>query len=123
MHLEKDASVTIHHRNLQNVAIEIFKVKNKLCPEIIQSLFSQIDTKTRSNATFHRPNVNTVRMGELSLRYFGPIVWDIMLPQSLKEISDLNKFKQEVRVWTPENCVCRLCKEYIAGLGFVTLYE
>ena len=86
-------------------------------------MFSQIDTKTRSNATFHRPNVNTVRMGELSLRYFGPIVWDIMLPRSLKDISDLNKFKQEIRVWTPKNCVCRLCKEYIAGLGFVTQYE
>ena len=77
----------------------------------------------RSNATFHRPNVNTVRKGELSLRYFGPIVWDTMLPQTLKEISDLNKFKQEIRAWVPENCVCRLCKEYVAGLGFVTLYE
>ena len=121
--LTKDGSVSIHHRNLQNVAIEMFKVKNKICPEFIQSLFTLIETKTRSNATFHRPNVNTVRKGELSLRYFGPIVWDTMLPQTLKEISDLNKFKQEIRAWAPENCVCRLCKEYVAGLGFVTLYE
>ena len=29
--LEKDKSVTIHHRNLQTLAYEIFKVKNNYC--------------------------------------------------------------------------------------------
>ena len=29
--LIKDKSVSIHHRNIQQVAIEIFKVKNNLC--------------------------------------------------------------------------------------------
>ena len=39
--LRKDNSVCIHHRNIQRVAIEMFKVKHKLCPEIVQSLFCQ----------------------------------------------------------------------------------
>ena len=29
--LSKDNSVSIHHRNIQDVAIEMFKVKNDLC--------------------------------------------------------------------------------------------
>ena len=32
--LEKDNSVSIHHKNIQALAIEMFKVKHKLCPEI-----------------------------------------------------------------------------------------
>ena len=34
--LDKDESVTVHHRNIQLVAIEMFKVKNGLCPEIFK---------------------------------------------------------------------------------------
>ena len=30
--LEKDHAVTVHHKNLQDLVIEIFKVKNDLAP-------------------------------------------------------------------------------------------
>ena len=109
--LFKDKSVSIHYRNVQKVAIEMFKVKNDLCPDFIKKLFCPIETKTRSNASFHRPNINTVYNGERSLRYFGPIVWDTMIPQSFKTITDLDEFKMKIRTWVPENCVCRLCKD------------
>ena len=72
--LLKDKSVSIHHRNLQNVAIEMFKVKNEICPSFIGNMFCRINNRTRSNAEFLRPIVNTVHKGELSLRSFGPIV-------------------------------------------------
>ena len=121
--LIKDDSVSIHHRNVQKVAIEMFKVKNNLCPEFIKRLFHLNNTKTRSNASFHRPMVNTVYYGEQSLRSFGPTVWDAMLPQRFKTISDLETFKEQIKSWVPENCVCRLCKNYIQYLGFVALHE
>ena len=37
--LVNDKSVSVHHYNIQRVAIEMFKVKNNLCPEILQSMF------------------------------------------------------------------------------------
>ena len=37
--LEKDKSFTIHERNLQKLAVEMYKVKHKLCPKPIQDLF------------------------------------------------------------------------------------
>ena len=37
--LSEDKSLTVHHRNLQNLAIEMYKVKNELYPKIILDLF------------------------------------------------------------------------------------
>ena len=37
--LRKDGAVTIHHRNIQNVGIEMFKAKNNLSPTMIKEIF------------------------------------------------------------------------------------
>ena len=121
--LIKDKSVSIHHRNIQKVAIEMFKVKNNLCPEFIKQLFCEISRQTRSKASFHRPNVNKVYKGEMSLRSFGPLVWNTMVPDNLKQITELADFKEKISAWVPNNCPCRLCKDYISNIGFVTLFE
>ena len=120
--LERDKSVCIHHQNIQKVAIEMFKVKEHLCPEIVQSLFCR-NYNPKLYRTFCRPNVKGVYKGECSLRSFGPLVWDSMLPEELKSIDNLDEFKGEVKSWSPKNCPCRLCKDYIPNLGFVTLFE
>ena len=121
--LSRDKSVTIHQRNIQKVAIEMYKVKNKLCPEFIKEMFCEINPQTRSKSSFHRENVNSVYKGEQSLRSFGPIVWNTMVPDDFKNISTLEDFKDEIRSWVPKNCPCRLCKVYVQNLGFVTLFE
>ena len=40
--LEKDSSVSIHIRNLQVLATEIFKARNNLSPPIVQNIFRTI---------------------------------------------------------------------------------
>ena len=114
--LKINGSVCIHHRNVQLVAVEMFKVKNGLCPEIMRDIF-QLNTNPASRTTFQIPKVNGEYMGKLSLRYFGPVVWETMLPQKFKLIDNLEKFKNDIKEWVP-NCKCRLCKTYIAGVGF-----
>ena len=44
--LEKDKSVTIHTRNLQYLAIEIFKVKIGISPIIMAEIFKFCDNTT-----------------------------------------------------------------------------
>ena len=121
--LVNDKSVTIHHRNIQKVAILMFKVKHKLCPNFIQDIFQSRENthNTRLNPQFSRPNVTSVYKGDLSLRSFGPIVWNNMLPEDIKKIVRLTTFKDKVKDWIPTNCPCKLCKNYIPNLGYVTL--
>ena len=120
--LRRNGSVSIHHHNIQLVAIEMYKVKNGLHVDLISCLF-EMDPTSRNKRTFIVPSVKTEYMGKHSLRYFGPIVWENMLPEKYKEIVSLDKFKREIKGWVPDNCKCRLCKVYVGGLGFTNVTE
>ena len=119
--LKKDNSLTFHHRNIHHVATEMYKVKHDLSPPFMKEIFIHKSNEkgTRSGDTFVRPNVDTVYKGEQSLRCFGPIVWNSMLPEKLKSCKSLSEFKSRIKFWTPDNCPCKLCKTYIPGLGYV----
>ena len=56
-------------------------------------------------------------MGKLSLRYFGPVLWETMLPEKYKIIDNLAKFEDDIKDWVPD-CKCRLCKTYVASEVF-----
>ena len=122
--LDKDGSLTFHHRNIHQVAIEMFKVKHGLSPPFMKEIFNYSGNckGTRSGDTFARPNVDSVKRGDRSLGSFGPIVWNTMLPEKLKMCSTLEEFKSSIKSWVPE-CSCELCRTYIQGLGYVVLFE
>ena len=87
-------------------------------------LFEQkIGLSTRKGDWFVRPNINKVYTGENSIRSFGPVVWNDMLPQNIKNCHSLDEFKNAIKSWVPDNCPCRLCKNYVEGLGFTTTFE
>ena len=114
-----------HHRNINihQVAVEMFKVKHDLCPSFMKEIFShkENDKGTRSGDTFKRPHVGSVKKGDRSLRIFGPIVWNTMIPEKLKTCQTLDDFKNSIKLWRPDNC--ELCKTYIQGLGYVNVSE
>ena len=96
-----------------------FLSKNGLSPSFITDMFQLRSGRTRSGDRFIRPNVNTVKKGENSLRYFGPIVWNDMLPKDLKVCTCLDEFKIKLKKWVPSNCPCKICKLYVQDLGFI----
>ena len=119
--LELDNSVKIHHRNLQVLVTEIFKVKNGLAPEIMKEVFEfqhpPYTLRTESNH-FKRNNVKTTNYGIQSIRYLGPKLWDLV-PNDMKNVSSLSEFKRLIKSWKPNECPCRLCRNYIAQVGFI----
>ena len=118
--LEKDNSMTIHDRNLQKLATEMYKAEQKLSPSPVQELF-----KTRDNIHILRqqrcwevPRVQNVNYGIETLRYRGIKTWDLV-PDDIKASRSLSIFKQKIKEWRPQGCTCRLCKKYTFNLGFL----
>ena len=75
--LEKDSSVSIHIRNLQVLATEIFKARNNLSPPILQNIFrtSEPTYSLRRDTIFESRRIQTQRYGIKSLTYLGPKIW------------------------------------------------
>ena len=118
--LNKDSSVSIHTRNIQRLAIEMFKFYKGLSPPLMANIFKRKENHyiLRNASDFSRPIVKSVYHGTESISFLGPKIWDI-LPETLKNIENLEHFKKEVKTWKPDNCPCRLCKVYIENLGFL----
>ena len=118
--LEKDKSVTIHERNIQKLAIEMYKVKNNLSPSPVGDLFKQRTEVygLRNKRCWEVPRVQTVNFGIETIRYRGIKTWDLV-PQDIKESDSLETFKRKIKAWKPQGCTCRLCKEYVFNVGYL----
>ena len=118
--LKKDNSFSIHHRNLQKLSTEIYKVNNNLSPSIMKGIFPtrEFSYDLRIKNPFKSVNVNTVFNGTETISFRGPKTWAI-LPENIKNSTSLKEFKSKIRTWEPKGCTCRLCKVYINNLGFI----
>ena len=107
-------------RKTLGLAIEMFKVKNKIAPLPIQELFTEHTNlyDLRSERSWDISKVNTVHFGTETIRFRGPKTWE-MLPCNIKESETLQEFKTKIKQWKPKDCTCRLCKTYIHNVGFI----
>ena len=96
--LEQDKSVTIHTRNRQILATEMFKVYRNISTAIFIEIFHRLDINYNLgiNSDFAMPNVRPVFWGRESISYLGPKIWDIV-PLELKELTSVVAFKKVLK--------------------------
>ena len=118
--LRKDNSFSIHNRNLQKLAVEMYKVKNHLSPTLLKEVFPirNISYNLRNRNPFLSRNVRSVNNGTESISFRGPQIWSIV-PENIKNASSLSEFKSKIKHWEPKGCKCRLCKIYVQHIGFI----
>ena len=119
--LSTDKSVTVHQKNLQILATEMYKILNRLCPGIMQDIFEVKSNyyNTRNAPAFSSRNIKTVRYGLQTISYMTPKIWDLVCKE-MKQITILNEFKAKIKIWKLENCPCRLFRTYLPQIGLIT---
>ena len=118
--LAMDNSYTVHHRNVQKLAIEMYKVQHGLSPGFMKFIFlpSTNHYNLRNERAFKIENIKTVRYGSETISFWGPKIWEL-IPNEIKNAMSLQEFKSKIRQWKPTKCTCRICKTYIHQLGFI----
>ena len=105
--LLKDKSITIHQKNLHILAIEIYKAKPGISPEIISHLFlfiekpynlRQVDDNAKNAIIFFVQNSNE------NISSLTPKLWTIQGETSA------NIIKDKIKSWSTDKYPCRLCK-------------
>ena len=122
--LTKDNCVSVHHRNIQFLAIELFKVISGNAPFLVDEIFTRrvipensVVANLRSQTDFYNYyNPQSVRLGTETLRTLGPKIWNI-IPPDIKNSLSLAIFKRKIKKCVPVNCPCRLCLNYGEGVG------
>ena len=115
--LEKNESFRIHERNVQTLAIELYKVWYDISPKIMNLVFPiKFNSRYGLGNDFASRNVKSVNYGTDTLAHLGPKIWKLVPPE-WKNLS-LSKFTKKIRKWKPP-CPCKLCKKYLHGVGYI----
>ena len=116
----KDNFFSIHERNIQSLAIEIYKFLNGLSPSFLNNVFHKNISNSydlRNHKELYSRNPKTVRYGTETVSYMAPKIWS-KVSETIKMSSSLDSFKSKIRKWKPE-CDCCLCTTYLRHVGFV----
>ena len=119
--LEKDKSISVHQKNLQILVTEIYKVKKNISPKIMSKVFEfqeNLNYNLRSGTNLVTRPSRTTNFGIETVSNLAPKIW-ALLPDEIKNASNLKIFKNKLKSWKPNECPCRLCKVYIKDVGYI----
>ena len=100
--LEKSGSVKIHYRNLQYLAVEIYKALNNLSSPLMSELFRVKNMKYnfRNGSILVSSNSKTECYGKGCISYLATIVWN-QVPEEIKNSKSVNSFKKKNKTMDP----------------------
>ena len=113
--LEKDGSFSVHHRNIQSLAIDKTWPVSWNCNWSFYTGNTKVEFQKKLYCRI--PSVNTVFHGSENTSYQDPKNREIV-PVKINEFISLNNAKKEIRNWVPQNCPCRHRKQYLIDVVF-----
>ena len=117
--LRKDDTVTIHHRNIQSLTLEIYKTIHELNPVFMKNVFcyGKSNYITR-NKQLSYPNPHTVTYRLESFGYKATQMWRC-IPHDIQNNPNINTFKKYTNENCSKLCKCNICKQYVNNLGYI----
>ena len=116
--LAKDDSITIHERNIQTLATEVYNTTNNLNPPFMKEIFNlRVSNYSARRQYLQTTLPRTVTYGLESFTYKATQIWK-SIPSDIQSSN-----KQSIKIHVKNNrktiCKCNLCKLYIPNLGFI----
>ena len=100
----------IHQRHLQILMTEIFKIKNKIGPELLGDLVKNKvqPYNLRNKDILALPSTRSKTVGTNSINFKSSLIWN-SLPNEIKLSPSINIFKKKIKNWHCSNCTCKCC--------------
>ena len=110
----------INQKKVESLAIEIYKFQASLTSLVVSDIFFTRENiyNLRNFQELQSSFKQTVKFGTETISYRGPQIWNL-IPERLRTLETLNKFKKEIKSWKCDACPCRMCKTYIQRVGFI----
>ena len=107
--LQRHRSVSIHHKNIQTLTTEVFKVVNNICPSMMKTFlyFRGNSYNIRNFQEIRQQKVRTVWYGLKTAFYRAPQLWSLV-PSDLKLLPNVDLFKSKVKDWKCTGSPCKL---------------
>ena len=119
--LNLDKSVSIYYGNIKYLLTEIYKVKMRLSPPTMNDIFSLIENSSynlKCGVIVNGRNIRTSKFGFQTVSTIRTILWND-LSTELKNRESLKIFKQKIKLWSPNNCPCKVCRKFIKDFGYI----
>ena len=118
--LSKDNAMTIHERNIQSLAVEIYKTTHNLNPHMMTEIFkSKQQSHSIRNQSLSYPNPRTVLYGLNTFGYKGSRIWG-KIPLEIQNADSVLSFKSKLKKISENLCNCNICKTYFQNLAILT---
>ena len=115
--LEYNNQKSIHQKNIESLAIEIYKFQAGLTPPIMSDLFvtRENNYNLRNSQELESSLKRIVKFVTETIFYRRPQILNLIPERALET---LNKFKK-IKRWKCDACLCRMCKTYIQHVHFI----
>ena len=93
----------------------------ELSPPIMNDIFSLSENSSNNlkcGVALNRRNIRTSKFGFETVSTIGAILWND-LPAELKNAESLKIFKQKIKLWSPNDCPCKICRKFIKNLSYI----
>ena len=111
--LEKAKVPSLKVRRMRTMAIECFKILNKLSPSCLHDLvvFKDCKYNFRYSNIVDIPRVRTSTYGKSSFKYAAAVLWND-LSDDFRKNYNFNQFKNILKSWNGNVCKCSVCADF-----------
>ncbi len=108
--LEKAKIPSLHIRRQRKMALETYKIINKLAPVCLHDLLKIKDCKYtfRYNNILDIPRFRTTTYGKKSFKFAAATLWN-GLPDHFRTENSFSQFKSLIQSWNGSECRCSAC--------------